>query len=250
MAKPKFLYDNRLADAVPVASSTAVGDFNVQNLTAWRPYLWWQPAAMPATVTVDCGAPKPADYALLYGHNLFSKAATVEIRGSTDNFAASDVLVATSAPASDLPVLLTFVSVSFRYWRVRVTGANAPSLAIAAIGAALVAPVYLEGTFNPIDRNVEGATNRNENGHPLGRVVYFETWKTTLQLPNVTWTWARNSFLPVWKSTLRGQPFGFIWDSDLFPEDVRLVQGGDKVSIPHRSGSLCDVQFDVQGVAP
>jgi hypothetical protein len=47
---PKILYDNRFKDAAPVASSTAVGNFNVLNMTDFRPYTWWKPTALPATV--------------------------------------------------------------------------------------------------------------------------------------------------------------------------------------------------------
>jgi len=53
MALPKFFYDNRFDDATPVASSTAAGDFNVLNLRDWRPFTFWKPSAMPATVTGD-----------------------------------------------------------------------------------------------------------------------------------------------------------------------------------------------------
>jgi len=250
MAKPKFLYDNRLNDATPVASSTAAGDFNVLNLRDWRPYTWWKPSAMPATVTVDCGSAKAADYALIYGHDLFTQGATVEIRGSTDNFSASDVLVATSTPGSNDPKLLTFSSQSFRYWRLRFTGSTAPSIAIGVIGAALEAPVYFEGSFSPIDRKVQGQTNRNENGHPLGRAVLFESWEARIRLPNVAWSWARDTFMPAWKTHLRGSPFGFIWESDLYPGDVRLVQAGDELQLPHRAGSLADVEISVEGIAP
>jgi len=249
LSHPKFLFENRLDDAVPVASSTAAGDYNVLNLRDWRPFTWWKPVAMPATVTVDCGSAKAADYALIYGHDLFTQGATVEIRGSTDNFGASNVLVATSTPASNDPKLLTFASVSFRYWRVRLTGATAPQLAIAAIGAALEAPVFVEGEFSPIDRKIEGQTNRNENGQAIGRIVDFESWSAEITLRNVAWSWARNTFLPAWKSKLRGQPFGFCWESDLFPEDVHLVAAGDELKIPHRAGSFCDVQISVDGVA-
>jgi len=248
MSKPKFLYDSRLSDATPVASSTAAGDYNVLNLRDWRPYTWWKPSAMPATVTVDCGSAKAADYALVYGHDLATKAAMIEIRGSTDNFGASDVLVASSTPASDAPLLLGWASVSYRYWRARVTGAAAPSLAIVASGAALEAPVYLDGSFSPIDRRVEGQTNRSENGHPLGRVVYFESWKEMVTLRNVSWTWARDTLVPAWKAHLRGSPFGFIWESALYPGDVLLVQSADRLGIPHRAGALCDVEMELEGV--
>jgi hypothetical protein len=95
-AKPKFLYDNRLNDGTPVASTTAAGNFNVLNLRDWRPFTWWKPVSLPATVTVDSGVARPADYALIYGHDLHDAQVAVEIRGSTDNFVASDVLVAVS----------------------------------------------------------------------------------------------------------------------------------------------------------
>jgi hypothetical protein len=92
---PKILHDNRLDDATPSASSTASG-YNVLNLRDWRPFTWWKPSSLPATVTVDCGIARAADYAYLYGHTLHDAQVAVEVRGSTDNFAASDVLLATS----------------------------------------------------------------------------------------------------------------------------------------------------------
>jgi len=95
-AKPKFLYDNRLNDGTPVASTTATGNYNVLNLLDFRPFTWWKPTSLPATVDVDSGVARAADYALIYGHDLHDAQVAVEVRGSTDNFAASDVLLATS----------------------------------------------------------------------------------------------------------------------------------------------------------
>lgn len=244
MAKPKFLYDNRFGDATPVASSTAAGDYNVLNLRDWRPYTWWKPASAPSTVTVDSGTSKARDYLLVYG-----EAGTYEARGSTDNFGSSDVLLATLVlPATGLG-LATFASASHRYTRLRI-GSGTPAAAIAAIGAALESPVFFDGEFDPVRRRVHGQSNRNENGHPLGRIVYFEGWESQILLRNVAWSWARNTFIPAWKAHLRGAPFGFVWESDLYPEDVRLVQAGEDLRTPHRAGSLCDVELDVEGLAP
>lgn len=90
--KPKIMHDNRLDDATPVASLTdADPQFDVLNLRDWRPYTFWKPASLPATVTVDSGVLRAADYALIYGHDLHTAQAAVQLRGSTDNFAASDV---------------------------------------------------------------------------------------------------------------------------------------------------------------
>jgi hypothetical protein len=245
MARPKFLYDNRFSDATPVASSTAAGDFNVLNFRDWRPFTWWKPASIPATVTVDSGTSKARDFLLVYG-----EAGTYEARGSTDNFSASNVLLATLVLSATGLGLVTFASVSHRYTRLTIPSGAAPAVAIAVIGAALEAPVFLEGEFGPIDREVHGHTNRNEAGHALGRIVNFESWASQIVLKNVAWSWARDTFVPAWKSSLRGSPFGFVWDSDTFPGDVRLVAAGKDLAIPHRAGQLCDVEIDVEGVAP
>lgn len=243
MARPKFLYDNRFADATPAASSTAAGDFNVLNLRDWRAYTWWKPSAIPATVTVDSGSAKARDYLLVYG-----EAGTYEARGSTDNFAASNVLLGTLVLAQTGLGLITFNSASHRYTRLTIPSGGAPAVAIAAIGAALEAPVYHEGQFNPIDRKVVGQVNRNENGHPLGKAVYFEEWAARVFLQNVSWTWTRDTLVPAWKAHLRGSPFAFAWESALYPEDVRLVSSGEVLRIPHRSGALADVEIELEGV--
>ena len=242
MAKPKFLYDNRFADATPVASSTAAG-FAVANLTDWRAYTWWKPSSIPATVTVDSGSAKARDYLLVYG-----EAGTYEARGSTDNFGASNVLLGTLVLAKTGLGLITFASASHRYTRLTIPSGSPPAVAIAAIGSALEAPVFLEGQFSPIDRRVVGQRNRNENGHPLGSVVYFEEWEERILLPNVSWAWARDTFVPAWKAHLRGSPWAFAWESALYPEDVILVSSGDRLAIPHRAGSLCDVEIEAMGV--
>jgi hypothetical protein len=189
-----------------------------------------------------------ADTLLIWGHDLATQGATVELRGSLDNFVANDVLIATRKPTSDAPLLLFFNRQWYRYWRLRFTGATAPTIAIAVIGEALESPVHFEGEFSPIDREVSGRTNRNENGHPLGRIVDFESWKSKIQFRFVRWSWAREEMAPAWTKHLRGSPFVIAWDADGHPEDARLVQAGDELRIPHRAGSLCHVEFDVQGV--
>ena len=247
MAKPAFYYDNRFADATPAASTTAAG-FAVANLTDWRRYTWWKPTAIPATVTVDCASPKAADYALIVGHNLAATGCTVQVRGSTDNFATSDVLVATNTPTTDRPLLVTFGSVSYRYWRLRFITGTAPSIAIAAIGAAFELPTWLEQGFDPIGRSVEGIRNANANGQPLGRVVDFEQWQQRLTLRAVSWSWLRNTFEPAWRAHLRASPFGFCWEPGSYASEVRLVAAGDDFGTPHQAGSLADLTLDLQGV--
>jgi len=248
MAKPTILYDNRLADATVAASTTASG-YAAANVVDWRAYTWWKPTALPATLTVDCATAKAADYALVYGHTLFSAGCTVEVRGSTDNFGASDVLVASLTPSSDDPFFISFGSVSYRYWRLRITGAaTMPALAIVAIGARMELPTWLPQPFDPLGRKVDGQSNRNENGHALGRSIDFELWKQSIKLERVTWAWLRDTWLPAWRAHLRSSPFVFAWETTLYPADLKLVTASEQFSTPHYSGSTADLQIELSGV--
>jgi len=249
MSKPAIFHDTRFSDATPVASTTAAG-YAVANLSDWRPYTWWKPTALPATITVDCATAKAADYAFIYGHDLFTKGCTVEVRGSTDNFAASDVLVSTNTPTADTPIALSFNSASYRYWRLKITGAGTmPSIAIAAIGAQMEFPTYLPQGFDPIGRTLMGDTNRNSRGQVLGKVVDFEQWEGDVELTAVPWSWVRATFLPAWTSALRSRPFGFAWDVGNYPGETRLVVAEGEFETPHNAGSLCDLTFSLRGVA-
>lgn len=248
MANPRIFYDNRLADATPVASSTAAGNFAAANVVDWRAYTWWKAGVLPATLTVDCGVAKAADFALLAGHELHSVGASLEVRGSTDNFSASDVLVASGTPGSDGPFLLTFGSVSYRYWRLRVTGSTPPAIAIAAIGAMLEFPVGCASGFDPIGRKAVGQGNRNENGHPLGSVVDFEQWESDLRFEKVSWDWVRDTFLPAWRAHLRGTPFAFGWNTPAYGSELVIVTAGMQWSTPHFAGSFADLSIKLSGV--
>jgi len=253
MGFPKLLFDNRFSDAVPVASDTAVGNFEAANVADMRSYTWWQPATLPATLTVDCGAAKAADFAAIYGHDLHTQGATIEVRGSTDNFVASDVLVATVAPASDDPFLLEFASVNYRYWRLKITGITIPSIACVLIGSAFVMPKYLGAGFDPLSRTLitpssSGSSNVNENGQPLGKIIDYEQLLQTLSFGNISWSWLRASWQPAWRSNLRGSPFIFAWDSVNYPTELYLVSTADAYTSAHQQGGLATLSFDVSGV--
>lgn len=245
-SKPAFLFDNRLGDATPVASDTAAGDFDVQNLVDFRPFTWWRPATMPATVTVDSAAAAAVDYWLVWGHDLGTQGATIELRKSNDNFAANDVLVDSLAPADDAPFARYVTTADERYWRFRVTGATAPSLAIAAMGSLFEFPEWLEEGFDPIGREPQGTFNRSVKGLPLGRTTDYELWSQRLDFRRLDRTWIRNTFEPAWASHLRGNPFVFAWDRTGHPADLKLVVTKGGFATPYRSGPKADLQLELE----
>ena len=252
MGYPKLLFDNLFGDGTVVASGTAAGNYAAANITDMRPYTWWKAPSLPSSLTVDSGAVQPGNYALVYGHDLLTRGATVEVRASTDNFAASNVLLATVTPASNDPFLVEFATANYRYWRLNFTGTavNTPSIAIAMIGNAFVMPKFLSaGDFDPIGRALSQQSNNNDNGYPLGKIIDFEKFTQTLQFANVSWSWLRSAWQPAWRSNLRGSPFIFAWDSVNYPAEIYLVNAGDNYQSPHAQGGLATLQFDVSGVA-
>lgn len=247
MDYPKIFHDNRLDDAAPVASTTAAG-FDAANLLDWRPNTQWQPTAMPADVRVDCGAPAAADYCTIWEHDLFTQGATLEVRGSTDNFAASNDLVATKTPTTDDPFLLEWASTSYRYWRIYITGATMPTLGIAAIGEALEIPAGLREGFDPLGRTPKGRFNRSVTGMPLGRTIEFEEWSQSLTFELLTWDWLRATWLPAWQAHLRGEPFVFAWDAAGHPGELALAEVKSGFKGPHKAGSVGDLSVTLTGL--
>lgn len=249
MTFPLVLYETRLLDAVPVASTTAAG-FDVLNLRDARPYTFWKPTAIPATVTVDCATSKTADYCAIYGHDLFTTGCTVEVRKSTDNFAANDVLVDTHTPTDNKPIMRMFTSTSSRYWRLRFITGTAPTIAIAMFGNRLEIPVGVREGFDPIGRMVKSQYNRSNAGYPLGKVVQYREWKEKLSFELLSWTFARDTWKVAAEAWLESEPWLFSWNPDTYPKETWLVSIDGQWDTPHRGGTYCDLNIPVTGALP
>lgn len=117
---PRLFYDNRFNDTVLTPSSTATGNYYVGNLADWRPYTFWKPVTLPATVIVYSGSSSTANYWGLFAHNLFTCGCFAELRGSTDSFISSNVLIDTYVPTSDADFVRTMTSTSYPYWQIRI----------------------------------------------------------------------------------------------------------------------------------
>jgi hypothetical protein len=249
MANPRILYDNRLDDGTPAASTTATG-FDVANLTDWRPYTKWQPTALPATVTVDAGSALSADYWVIWGHDLFTQGATIQLRKSNDNFAVNDVLVDSITPTDDEPIVRYFTSTSERYWRFNITGTTMPTLAIASVGEHLELPDGVSDLFDPIGRKPMGPFNRSVEGHPLGRSIEYQKWTQAVALRYIDWSWMRTDWIPAWEAHLKSTPFVYDWNPGdaTYGGESRLVAIEDGFTGPHHPGQVADLLFTMTGI--
>jgi hypothetical protein len=248
---PLALYESRLNDATPVASTTGAG-YDVLNLRDLRDYSFWQPTAQPSTVTVASAG--SVDYWGLYGHNCGSKGVTVELRKSNDGFAANDVLVDTYTPANDKPFVRVLASSSGTgSWRLRFVNGTVPTIAIALLGNRLEFPAPLAQPFDPLGYALAGQVNKSVKGRALGRVINYRDWKQELVFEKVSWAWVRATWQPAAVAWLDSQPWLFAWNVDAYPNEVYQVSIDQEVggwSTPHLPGSLCDLHLPVDGVMP
>jgi hypothetical protein len=86
-------------------------------------------AAANDQITVDLGSSTQVTFCSVHGHNIDSGVTAIQLRKSSDNFSANDVLVVTMTKATP-----SFYDASFdqteRYWRLRFVGTNGDPLSI------------------------------------------------------------------------------------------------------------------------
>ena len=266
-AKSRMLYDNLLAKGVVTASSTDTG-FSVDNLKDFRPFTFWKPApgASVAEIVVDLSEENPiptANYLAIYNHSIYSKRETPGTPQLILQAAMNpqfDPMLPTTVTLVDVPVtsddtflfLFTPPAIPSPYWRLTIQGmdpSNPPEMAIVAFGSVLEIPTTPREGFDPIGRQVEGITNTSMKGHPIGKVIEWESWKQSVTFELLTWNYVRNDFLPAWTAHLSGKPFLFVWDFEDRPKEIFLVNAGDAFSTPHRAGQLTELRIDLSGVA-
>lgn len=144
----RLFYDNLIdPSTVTVTASSedaALPATNVQN--ALRGRVWrTSDSSSTETITFDLGAAGTASAAIIENHNLTASDTSIQVRGSTDNFSSSNVLVGTFTHDAGT-MLVTFTGVGYRYWRITFTKSS--SSETRDIGRIFIGP-YASTTADP-----------------------------------------------------------------------------------------------------
>jgi hypothetical protein len=122
----RFWYNN-LVDlaATVISASTYLGSLGPSNVAHPFKSKPWRTAATGASewIKFDLGSAKAATSVILFAHTLTAGDSTIQLRASTDNFGASDVLIASLTYATTISA--TFASASYRYWKIVFTKSSA-----------------------------------------------------------------------------------------------------------------------------
>src|ERR1019366_2779381 len=178
---------NNLADAATLTATDAAANFPVTNIqTTFRQELWKSLNVTGAKkVTFNCGAVINLTACIIQDHN-FTAAATVELHGSTDNFASSDVTLGTFTltrvdngnciVVNPLVLFISLVS-TYQYFQIKITDAANPAVFV-SIGRVFLG-TYTETTpMNFMAGNSITPTSLSQVERSANGVVHV------LKLPN------------------------------------------------------------------
>jgi len=182
-------------------------------------------------IRFDLGTVTAADTFCLSGHDLQTQGTTIKLQTSTDVGFTSPVDVFTLAPADNTTQYVEFAEVSSRWWRVLITGANAPpAFGIIVLSKRFTFTRFLSTPFSRLPERVQSQSQKSIKGHILGRKVDFIQH-------NITATWKFyptndfDLFQSVWDAAIHRCPFIWVWDPGDHASEALLVQTIDKATL-------------------
>lgn len=245
-AKPMVLVENLLASGTLTASTAATG-FEGANAVANSTYDGWQPTTMPATLSVALSAADSADCIGIAAHNLGTSGATVivEYLDGTWQEAAS------YAPADDSTIIILFPEQSSDEWRIRLTGATAPTINFVMLGKRIDFAAGIVGDYVPTNwaAEVEILGGETVSGQFLGQRVIRRGAEARVNVGRVARTWAETTGQAFFDRFNNGLPFFFAgWPAGL-PNDVAMCWRGElgrEINPTIGEGGFVNIAFDAR----
>lgn len=240
-------YQSILPAATLTGTAGATG-FALASVTNPATYERYKPTAMPATIHADAAAAVAVDYVGIAAHNLGSLACTVYVESSTDDVAWTTRL--TMTPTDDTALFGMFDSVSARYWRLRITGATAPTVGVVYLGTMLTMQRTIYGGHSPLtlSRVTAVRPSVSETGQWLGATEVRRGFSTSFAWKNLTAAWYRANFDPFVATNPRARPFFIAWRPYSYPAEVGYCWATGDFS-PSNSGprDFMSVDMKVEG---
>lgn len=216
-------------DGVVVSASSETSDGPKEAVLEPETVEFWQPSAMPAYWTIDLGSLQEIDYVGIAGHQIGSLLATVSVETSTDGIDGSPSagwldFSSDIAPTDDAPIMFIDEPRFTRFVRIRLTGDDAPRIAVIYVGSmlAMQRPIYGGHTPITLSRDTVLSRSMSEGGQFLGQGFVRMGVSTSVAFRHLTAAWYRENFDPFVMSA-RQYPYFFAWRPQDFPLEVAYV---------------------------
>ena len=254
---PRFGYANVLRQSdCTITASTEDGDNDGESVINGLTYDFWEPTAVPATLTFEFSEAVTADYCGIAGHTLTETGNQVELEYWDGLSPGSWVSLGSVLPGSEngnKTIMFIFDEVTSSKFRITLsggTGTTMPSVAVVNIGSVLVSQRMIYGGHTPItlSKNTVIRPQSSENGQFLGRSIIREGASTTIALDNLTAPWVRSDFYPFMESA-RVYPFFFAWRPTVtYADEVAYVWTNGDISVTNKGqANLMTTSFKVEG---
>ena len=222
-------YKNVLETGTVTASTEASG-FDKESAYDWRPFTFWQPTAVPASLVVDMGSAVDVDYFALASHDLFDNGSTIVLQYSNDNFSGDINDAFTAITPSDNDVIFeTFATINERYWRIYVTG-GVSSIGVTSFGEQTDLTKGMAIRFAPptLSRDSKMITSESNKGQFLGRSIERTGYPGMVKLRLLDPAWVRSTW-DVFIDHAELKPFFFSWDDGDYSDEAVLAWTNGKI---------------------
>jgi len=232
-------YENKFEDGTVTASSDPAATPK-ENAYDWLLSDYWEPAAATSNyIEVDLGTAQSVDFFGFYSNNFHAEAGA-QIVVKSGAAPAPTTARATVSITTSGPKLITFASVSARYWRIdfNTTGSFSVKVAAAAIGVRLELEKELRPGYSPpaLGQNNMPVSNVSETGIFLGRSIERAPISFNVALTILTEAWIRANW-PALLAHIEKYPF-FIWpepDTDTAGAEVVIAWTDGQIRPPEYS---------------
>jgi len=229
-------YNNILESGTVSVTSEATG-YPKENAFDWLPGDWWK-ANGSGTVylTVDMGVSTIVDYWALAFHDLADHSGTIKPQyssGLTSPISWSD-LDTVQTPTENQMIFRPVTQQNVRYYRFEISSTSVAScIGSLLLGQALTLQRGIKAPFTTAKhgRNKKILNSLSETGNIIGRTVYRQGQKFSIQQKNVTPAWISSN----WDDLIdhvEAKPFFFMHDYEDAPNEICFAWS-NKISHPN-----------------
>ena len=241
-------HTNKIPDATTITPVSEATGFEVENAYDWFLYDWWKKNGNGSIILdLDFGSSIEVQSWGIAGHNFSDGTGNAAIQTSTTGaWAGEQVTVDTVvAPTTTDVVYRIITPVSSRYWRMFYTGTAGPYYASQLfLGDALALPHAPRlGFVSPKNAAEDDISNNmSDGGFNLGRSVYSEGSKFSIDMSKVDESWVDANWQTLYEA-IRSHAFFYVWDQENRPTEAAFCWTDGKIKQPTYEAYATDPQM-------
>ena len=229
-------HTNKIEDATSITVTSEATGFEKENAYDWFLYDSWKSTTSANQVLyMDFGSAVTMDCAGVVGGNFSTSLPTWNLQASTDNFSSSIVGIAGNFSKTDNSVdFRLFTSASYRYWRFQFYSlSDVVSVREIFLGECIALPHAPRlGFVSPKNAAEDDISNNmSDGGFNLGRSVYSEGSKFSIDMSKVDESWVDANWQTLYEA-IRSHAFFYVWDQENRPTEAAFCWTDGKIKMP------------------